>query len=171
MRKVVFIALLTVESLSVKAGDVPTVSHLDLNRFMGEWYEIARYNHSFERGLVGVTAKYSFRPDGKIQVINSGFKGSLQGEFKCTEGKAKQPDPRDPGKLKVAFFLFFYADYYVMEMDPEYRWALIGSSSKKYLWILSRTPRLPQETLDGILKLAVKRGYDTSKLLFIEQPD
>ncbi len=170
MGKSIFLALLTVESLAVREGELPTVSNLDLNRYMGLWYEIARFNHSFERNLTGVTAEYRLQENGKIQVINSGHKDSLNGELKRAKGKAKQPNPAEPGKLKVSFFLFFYADYYILELDQEYRWVLIGSSSRKYLWILSRTPHLPQEVLDGILKLARKHGYDTSKLIFVEQP-
>ena len=171
MRKSVFLVLLTVESLAVREGENATVGRLDLNRYMGKWYEIARFDHSFERGLVGVSAEYSFRKDGKIRVINSGYKDSLGGERKRAEGKAKQPDPAEPGKLKVSFFLFFYGDYYVLELDQEYRWALIGSPTKKYLWILSRTPHLPQEVLNGILELARKHGYNTEKLIFVEQPE
>lgn len=170
MREVVFIALLTAEVSPVREGVVTTIRHLDLNRYMGVWYEIARLDHSFERGLVGVTAEYSFRDDGKIRVINSGYKGSLTGKYKQAEGKAKQLDPTDPGKLKVSFFLSFYSDYYLLELDQEYRWALIGSSNKKYLWILSRTPHLPQDVLEGVLKLAREHGYDPGELIFVEQP-
>ncbi len=146
-----------------------TVKELDIEKYMGTWYEIARYDHSFERGLVGVTADYSLRPDGKITVINQGYKNSLDGKFSRAKGKAKRPDPNEPGKLKVAFFLFFYADYFVLELEKEYQWALIGSSSDKYLWILSRTPHLSPETLEKILNLARQRGYDTDKLIMVEQ--
>ncbi|MFW5757035.1 MAG: lipocalin family protein, partial [Tangfeifania sp.] len=118
--------------------DFSTVQELDLKRYMGKWYEIARFDHRFERNLVGVTATYSLRDDGKIKVVNAGYKNNLDGKYKETVGKAKQPNPEEPGKLKVSFFLFFYADYYILELDAEYQWALIGSSSDKYLWILSR---------------------------------
>ena len=149
-------------------ADRSTVQQLDLERYMGTWYEIARFDHSFERGLTAVTARYELQPNGRIRVINSGYKGSPDGAYSEAIGKAKQPDPEQPGKLKVAFFLFFYADYFVMELDPEYQWALIGSSSDKYLWILSRTPRLEQETLDQILAKAKSRGYDTDQLIWVE---
>ncbi len=149
--------------------DISTVKELDLERYMGTWYEIARFDHSFERGLVGVTASYELRPDGKITVINAGYKNSLDGKYKEAKGKAKQPNPDEPGKLKVAFFLFFYADYFVLELDENYRWVIIGSSSDKYLWILSRTPQLEQESLDSILKKARERGYNTDKLIWVEQ--
>jgi lipocalin len=149
--------------------DFSTVKELDLEQYMGTWYEIARFDHSFERGLVGVTASYKLRPDGKITVINAGYKNSFEGEYKTAKGKAKQPNPDEPGKLKVAFFLFFYADYFILELDEEYQWVLIGSSSDKYLWILSRTPQLEQETRDLILKKATERGYETDKLIWVEQ--
>jgi apolipoprotein D and lipocalin family protein len=149
--------------------DFSTVKELDLERYMGTWYEIARFDHSFERGLMGVTASYELRPDGKITVINAGYKTSLDGKYKEAKGKAKQPNPDEPGKLKVAFFLFFYADYFILELDEEYQWVLIGSSSGKYLWILSRTPKLDDKTRDYILKKATERGYDTDKLIWVEQ--
>lgn len=147
--------------------DTSTVKQLNLKHFMGKWYEIARYEHRFEKGMTHVTAEYSIRPDGKIKVVNRGIK---DGKPKEITGKAKQPDPvKYPGRLEVSFFLWFYSDYYVFEVDKNYRYAVIGSSSDKYLWILSRTPQLPKETLQGILSKLEKRGYDLSKLLFVEQ--
>lgn len=152
--------------------DTSTVKNLDVNRYMGKWYEIARYDHWFERGLVGATAEYSLRPNGKIRVINSGYRNSLSGKKKSAKGKAKIPDPLEPGKLRVSFFPFIYGDYYILELDAEeYGWVLIGSSSEKYLWILSRTKRLDQGILTKILTKARARGYDTKKLIFVEQPD
>lgn len=147
--------------------NIETVKSLDLNRYLGKWYEIARFDHRFERGLVGATATYSMLDDGKIKVLNQGYKNTLNGELSVAEGKAKLTG--DPGKLKVSFFWIFYADYFVLELDDEYQWALIGSSSEKYLWILSRTPKLDDQTKGLILKKAEKRGYDISKLIWVEQ--
>jgi len=147
--------------------DNSTVKQLDLQRYLGTWYEIARFDHSFERGLVGVTATYSMRDDGKIKVLNQGYENTLDGKLSVAEGKAKLTD--DPGKLKVSFFWIFYADYFVMELDENYQWALIGSKSDKYLWILSRTPKLGDKVKNLILHHATKRGYDTSKLIWVEQ--
>jgi lipocalin len=144
-----------------------TVKELDLNRYLGTWYEIARFDHRFERGLVGATATYSMRDDGKIKVINQGYENTLDGKLSVAEGKAKLTG--DPGKLKVSFFWIFYGDYFILELDNDYQWALIGSSSDKYLWILSRTPQLDDQTKGLILKKAEKRGYDTSKLIWVEQ--
>jgi len=146
------------------------VKELNVQKYLGTWYEIARYDHSFERGLVGVTANYSMRDDGKIKVLNSGYKNSLDGKFSQAVGKAKIPDPiNDPAKIKVSFFLFFYGDYYVMELDKDYQWALIGSSSDKYLWILSRKPQMGKELYNELLDKLQKRGYDVSKLIKVEQ--
>ena len=150
--------------------DKTTVKELDIQKYLGLWYEIARYDHSFERGLVGVTAAYSMRDDGKIKVINSGYKNSLEGEFSQAVGKAKIPNPiEEPGKLKVSFFLFFYGDYYVLELDKNYQWVLIGSSSDKYLWILSRQPQMDPALYKELLSKLQKRGYDVSNLIKIDQ--
>lgn len=150
--------------------DKSTVKELDLNRYLGTWYEIARFPHSFEKNLVGVTATYSLREDGKIRVINQGYKTTLDGELSVAEGKAKIPDPSEPGKLKVSFFWIFYADYNVLELDENYQYVMIGSSSPKYFWILSRTPQLDSETYSMLLDKARKRGYNLEKLYKVPQP-
>lgn len=153
----------------MKELDTSTVSELDIDRYLGTWYEIARYPHRFEKDLQGVTATYSYREDGKIKVVNQGYKGSLSGEKTQAIGKAKINKKGGPGKLKVSFFWIFYADYYVMELDPDYQWALIGSSSDKYLWILARTPQLPDTTYQQILEKARERGYDLTNLQKVDQ--
>lgn len=147
-----------------------TVKKFDLERYLGEWYEIARNPHSFEKDLVGVTATYSMRDDGKIRVINQGYKHSLDGEISVAEGKAKIPDPSIPGKLKVSFFWIFYADYLVLELDEEnYEWAVVGSRSPKYLWILCRKPQMDEITYKQLIQKLEKRGYDTTKLIRVKQ--
>lgn len=144
-----------------------TVKVLNIPHFMGKWYEIARYDHIFEKGMTHVTAEYSLESNGKIRVINRGIKN---GKPKEIVGKAKQPDPVEyPGRLKVSFFLWFYSDYYILELDKDYQYALIGSSSDKYLWILSRTPELPKDILDKLLANIKQRGYDLSRLVYVEQ--
>lgn len=149
--------------------DTSTVKQLDLNRYLGTWYEIARFPHSFEKDLVGVTATYSLRGDGKITVINQGHKVTLDGKLSKAVGKAKIPDPNEPGKLKVSFFWFFYADYLVLELDENYQYAMIGSSSPKYFWILSRTPQMNDATYEMLLERARKRGYNLDKLEKVPQ--
>lgn len=146
--------------------DNHTVSTLDISRFMGTWYEIARYDHFFERDMTHVTATYSLKLNGKIKVVNTGYK---KGKQKQITGKAYQPTPNDPGKLKVSFFLWFYSDYYIMELDPDYQYVVIGSSSAKYLWIMSREKTLPDLTLSRLLQDLKNRGYDTARLIFVDQ--
>ena len=150
--------------------DTTCVDSVDLNKYLGTWYEIARFPHSFEKGLVGVTANYSFRKDGKIRVLNQGYKGTLDGKLSRAEGKAKVPDPKNTARLKVSFFLFFYGDYFVLELDEDYQWAMIGSSSPNYFWILSRAPQMDPEVYQKLLDNAEKRGYDLGSLIEVDQP-
>ena len=143
------------------------ISDFNLGRYLGTWYEIARFDHSFERGMDNVMAEYLLRDDGKIDVFNSGWKN---GEYKVAEGKAKQPDPvKDPAHLEVSFFLFFYSDYNVMMLDDAYQVALVGSKSPKYLWILSRTPEVSDKVMDMVLEEASGRGYDIDNLIWVDQ--
>ncbi len=141
----------------------------ELEKYLGTWYEIARYDHSFERGLQGATANYSLRDDGKIKVLNQGYKMKGERVNKTAVGKAKIPKLDDPRRLKVSFFLFFYSDYFILELDPDYRYAVIGSKSPEYLWILSRTPMMDKTELDRLLGKITKRGYDTGKLIWVDQ--
>ena len=147
--------------------DNSPVASFDLSKYLGTWYEIARFDHVFERGLENVTAEYLLRDDGKVDVINSGWKG---GKFKMAHGKARQPDPSgDPAHLEVSFFLNFYSDYNVLMLDDMYQVALVGSKSPKYLWILSRSPQVSDIVIDALVEEAERRGYDTSKLIWVNQ--
>lgn len=148
-----------------------TVKELQLDKFLGKWYEIARFPHSFEKDLVGVTATYTMRDDGKIKVLNQGYKSTLDGKLSTAVGKAKIPDSKEPGKLKVSFFWFFYADYFVMELDENYEWAVIGSSSPDYLWILSRSSQIDENTYQDLINKIKDRGYNLDKLIRVEQPE
>lgn len=129
---------------------------------LGKWHELARFDHRFERGLTDVEATYSLLPDGTIRVENSGY-DAQKGERRTAIGHAKFTN--DPGRLRVSFFWKFYSDYNILERGPEGKWMLIGSYSPRYLWILARTPTLPESEFNHILELARLRGYDTSKLL------
>jgi len=149
--------------------DKTVVKELDIERYLGTWHEIARYDHSFERGLVGVTATYSYRKDGKIKVENAGYKDTLDGEKLVSIGKAKIPNLKIPSKLKVSFFWFFYGDYFVLELDKDYKWAVIGSSSDMYLWVLSRTPQMEEELYQEILLGLTQRGYNIEQLILVKQ--
>lgn len=150
-----------------KEFDNSTVNEFDLSRYLGEWYEIARYDHSFERGMDNTMAQYILEDDGKVVVLNSGWKN---GDFKLAEGKAKYPDPEGgPGALRVSFFWFFYSDYNVMMVDEDYQISLVGSKDQKYLWILSRTPDPDPDLVQMVLLEAERRGYDTSQLIWVDQ--
>lgn len=149
--------------------DNSTITTFDLDRYLGKWYEVARYDHAFERNLVGTTAEYSLRDDGMIKVLNSGYLYTLDGKFKESVGKAKLNKNGKPGQLRVSFFGPFYSNYYILDLAPDYSYSVVGSSSPKYLWILSRTPQLKPEVQSKIVKGLQQRGYDTSKLIWVEQ--
>ncbi|MBN2611953.1 MAG: lipocalin family protein [Bacteroidales bacterium] len=150
--------------------DNSVVKNVYINKYMGRWYEIARFPHSFEKDLVGVTATYKLLDNNRIEVLNQGYDKTLEGKLKIAKGKAKIPNPEEPGKLKVSFFLFFYADYFILELDStDYQYALVGSSSENYLWILSRTPQMNPETYNMLVGRAKARGYDVNKLGLVLQ--
>lgn len=164
------IALLTVFSLiavactTASSVDNSTVKSLDLNRFMGRWYEIARFDHKFERDMQQVTTMYAIEGDGKVKVINQGLKDD---KWKTSEGKGKLTTT--PGLLRVSFWGPFYSDYRVLMLAPDYSYALIGGEDDSYLWLLSRTPQLPQDVRDLLLREAQRRGYNTNNLIWVEQ--
>ena len=143
--------------------DNEPVAALDLNRYLGEWYEIARFDHSFERGIERAKANYTLNEDGTIKVVNSGIK---DGKPKKAIGKGKRTDT--PALLRVSFFGPFYADYRVMMIDANYTYALVGSGGADYLWILSRTPALADKAKFALLVEARRRGYDTDKLIWVK---
>jgi apolipoprotein D and lipocalin family protein len=149
--------------------DRSVVEDVDLERYAGVWYEIARFPHRFEKDLVGVTATYTLREDGKIGVLNQGYKGSFEGKLKKAKAKAKVPDPAQPGRLKVYFFPLVGAEYNIMVLDEEYRYALVGSSTPNFLWILSRTSRIDEATYEMLVEEARRRGYDVSMLQKVPQ--
>lgn len=147
--------------------DIEPIAPFDLNRYLGRWYEIARFDHSFERGLSHVTATYSLGENGVVRVENAGLKNGVR---KVAIGKAKfaSPAKTDIGSLKVSFFGPFYAPYRIILLADDYSYALV-TSGEKYLWVLSRTPTLPIPTIQKILDEAARRGFDTKKLKFISQ--
>ena len=155
--------------VQVTAYNNSPVSQFDLAKYLGTWYEIARFDHSFEKGMENVMAEYLLREDGMVDVINSGWK---DGKYKVANGKAKQPDPlKDPAHLEVSFFLFFFSDYNVMMVDEDYQVALVGSKNPKFLWILSRTPEVSDVVVDQVLEEASGRGYDIDNLIWVDQSD
>ena len=165
MKRILILLTSICLALGCKASSIDntTVKTFDLKRFLGSWYEVARYDHWFERGMEQTKAAYKLRTDGKIEVLNTGIKN---GRPKESKGKAKTTDTA--GLLRVSFFGPFYSDYRILLIDKNYQYALIGSSSDSYLWILSRKPQLSKDTKELILKEAQRRGYDTDKLIWVK---
>lgn len=146
---------------------VQPVTDFELERYLGTWYEIARLDHSFERGLSGVTAEYCLRDDGGIQVLNRGFSES-KNQWKEAVGKAYFVNSDSEGFLKVSFFGPFYGSYVIFELDHEnYQYAFISGPNTGYLWFLSRTPTVEQEMMEKFLSAARARGFDTDNLIFV----
>ena len=148
--------------------NVKPVDDFRLEKYLGKWYEIARLDHSFERGLTRVTAEYSLRDDGGIRVLNRGY-SEKEKEWKEAEGKAYFVQRTDQGYLKVSFFGPFFGSYIVFELDHEnYRYALVSGPEKSYFWILARSPEIEKNLRDTLIAKAAARGFDTSKLILVE---
>lgn len=142
-----------------------TVANVDLQRYAGTWYEIARFPHRFQKGCYSTRAVYTLREDGLIGVYNECRKGAADGPIKAVKGKARVVDKQTNAKLEVSFFWPFWGDYWIIDLDPDYQWAVVGHPSRKYLWILSRQEKLDEEILDGIRLRLQQQGYDLSQLL------
>ena len=148
--------------------NVKPVDNFKLEKYLGKWYEIARLDHSFERGLTRVTADYSLRDDGSVRVLNRGY-SLKENAWKEAEGKAYFVKGSDQGYLKVSFFGPFYGSYIVFELDHEnYQYALVCGPKKSYLWILARAPEMKQERKDSLIAKAAQLGFDTSQLIFVD---
>lgn len=164
-------AILTGLGGCVEAPDgIDPVTGFELERYLGKWYEIARLDHSFERGLSRVTAQYSMREDGGVRVLNRGFDSEKQ-QWKSAEGKAYFVDDSGTGHLKVSFFGPFYGAYVIVELDAEYRYALISGPDRGYLWILARTPDLDAEITERLVTHAQSLGFDTEQLIYVAQTE
>lgn len=161
------LSMLVFGCTGVPEGITP-VRPFDLDRYLGTWYEIARLDHPFERGLENVSAEYSLREDGDVRVINRGF-SAAGGGWKVAEGRARFAGARDEGYLKVSFFGPFYGAYVVFELDQEdYRYAFVAGNSRSYLWFLSRTPKVSEALRDHFIRRAGELGFDTGGLIFVE---
>ena len=158
-------ALLVLGCVGIPDGVKP-VNHFQSERYLGKWYEIARLDHSFERGLKHVSAEYSRREDGGIRVINRGY-SAKESKWKEAEGRAYFVNRPDQGFLKVSFFGPFYGSYVIMELDrTNYGWALVCGPDRSYLWILARSTRLDEETQKQLIAKAAALGFDTGKLIY-----
>lgn len=163
----IFVFMLFSEANSQKVPSV--VSSVDLNRYTGIWYEIARLPFYFERNLKNTTATYTLREDGKITVLNQGVDINNPGKKKSAKGVAWIPDKNIPAKLKVQFFWPFSGDYWILDLDKDYRYALVGDPSMKYLWILCREKKMEESTYNMLVKKAIDNGYDIRPLIKVEQ--
>lgn len=147
-------------------GAVP-VQPFEAEKYMGDWYEVARMSNHFEKNLINTTAHYELQDDGSVKVINRGYH-SRTNSMKEAIGKAKFTASSSIGKLKVSFFYPFYAAYNVIAIDPAYKFALVAGKDLNYLWILSRENGIPEEIRRDYLKLAHQLGYNISKLIWVE---
>ncbi|MBW6510353.1 MAG: lipocalin family protein [Desulfuromonadales bacterium] len=162
------VTLLLSGCVNIPAGITP-VEPFDLDRYLGRWYEIARLDHSFERGLSDVTADYSLREDGMVRVVNRGYDQANK-RWKEAEGKARFVREPTRGFLKVSFFGPFYGSYIIFELDQEdYNYALISGPNTSYLWILARQPTLTDDIKQRLIATAQEKGFAVSELIFVEQ--
>jgi apolipoprotein D and lipocalin family protein len=146
-----------------------TVPNVDIMKYSGKWYEIARLPNSFEKGLVCCNAEYGLREDGKISVINTGKKED-SGKTKSIKGKAWIPDKNEPGRLKVQFFWPFAGKYYIFHLDKEnYQYALVGDPSRKYFWMLARTPQIKDSLYLELVEVARKNEFAVEKVIKVRQ--
>lgn len=160
----ILVLLAAREGWPAELQDPKTVPFVDLKKYAGTWYEIARYPNSFQKKCVGdVRATYTMLADGKLGVLNQCVQAN--GKVKSAKGKAKIVDRTSNAKLKVTFFWPFYGDYWILDLDPDYTFAVVGEQDRKYLWILSRTPEIDSDLYEKILEGIANQGYDTSKLM------
>lgn len=146
------------------------VRPFDKVRYLGKWYEIARFDFKFEKNLINTTADYTLNPDGSIKVVNLGF-NTVSNEWKQVTGKAKFVGADTIAMLKVSFFGPFYGGYNVIAIDPEYKYSLVCGNSLDYLWILSREKHIPEAVKSKYLEIAKSIGFDTGRLLWITQDE
>ncbi len=143
---------------------IPPVPELNIDKYSGTWYEIARYDHFFERGMDNVTAEYTLNSDGSVQVINRGIKS---GVIKSITGKAYRKTENENGILKVVFFIIG-SEYRVIYLDKEYRYAVVTSDTPDYLWILARSPKIDPEKLKELVSFISANGFKSEKLIFVK---
>ena len=146
---------------------VQPVNNFQLERYLGTWYEIARLDHSFERGLSHVSANYSLLPNGQVRVLNRGYSEQKK-TWKQAEGKASFVQTPDIGHLKVSFFGPFYSSYVITDLDDAYQYALISGYNHSYLWILARQPQIPDAVKQRLIAKAQSLGFDTRQLIFVQ---
>lgn len=169
MRFVLFMLMISFLGGCYSSGSMPVALEVDLQRYMGKWYEIARFPHFFEKDLDCVSATYTLREDGRIDVLNQGRKISNPAEIKSAKGVAWIPNPAEPAKLHVRFFWPFYGKYWILELDKDYQYVLVGHPSRKYLWILGRQKSLDDSVYKELEEKARQLGFDTNMLERVNQ--
>ena len=142
-----------------------TVKQVDLQRYLGTWYEIASYPQSFQKGCTATTATYALKENGEIDVLNRCRKGTIDGPEDVANGRARVVDTATNAKLEVSFFGPFWGDYWVIDLDADYTFAVVGNPGRDYLWILSRTPTMEPAVYDGIIARLLAVGYDPARLV------
>ena len=168
MRKFYWLGFVFLVGCDVAPDHVQPINNFELNRYLGTWYEIARLDHSFERGLEQVTANYSLRSGGGVKVINRGFNPE-KNKWNEAEGKAYFVGEPDIGQLKVSFFGPFYGGYNIIELDKDdYQYSMVCGPNLSYLWILARDPNLDQQVVERLVAKAGTLGFDTNKLIFVK---
>lgn len=169
MKKILTLMLIMLTLKSFSQTRPSVVQSVDLKRYTGVWYEIARLPNPFEKNLKCVTATYTLRDDGKITVLNKGHKISDPEVVNSSKGVAWVPDKKVPAKLKVQFFWPFSGNYWIIHLDKDYRYVLVGDPSFKYLWILSREKVMDEATYKMLLDKAISEGFDVKPIIKVEQ--
>ena len=163
-----FISVLLLASCGwahTRTAPLPVVEQVDLDRYLGTWFEIARLPNRFEEGCEAITATYTLRDDGTIGVLNRCRVGSPSGPEKRASGRARVVDPETGAKLAVSFFGPFYGDYWIIALDDDYQYAVVGEPRRKYLWVLAREPTLAPDVYERLMRTAEELGFDTSRLV------
>jgi apolipoprotein D and lipocalin family protein len=171
MKKILLAFVLLLSGCVNVPENIKPVDNFNTERYLGKWYEIARLDHSFERGLASVSAEYSLRSDGGLRVINRGY-SKKENKWQEIEGKGYLVDRKDEGFLKVSFFGPFYGSYIVFDLDREnYSYALVCGPNKSYFWILARSPLIDDDLKKRLVDKAAVLGFDTKKIIYVRQDD
>jgi len=170
MKKILMAFVLLLGGCVSMPENITPVDNFNIERYLGKWYEIARLDHSFERGLTSVSAEYSLRSDGGLRVINRGY-SQKENKWKEIEGKGYFVDRQDVGFLKVSFFGPFYGSYVVFNSDRDYSYALVCGPDKSYLWLLARSQRINDDLKKDLIYKAAALGFDTDKLIYVRHDD
>jgi len=169
IRAAIILLIMGTNFISKPTQNLSTVKEVDIQKYAGQWYEIGRLPNSFEKGLECVTATYTLKNNGKIGVLNQGHSLKKPGKISTAKGTAWVPDEAYPGRLKVSFFWPFAGDYYIISLDDNYSYALVGDPSRKYLWVLSRTKLLDNTIYAELLEIARNKGFDIEQMITVNQ--